>query len=117
MKTILHWIISALAVIVTAYILPGVHVAGFTAALIAALVLGFVNAFVKPILKVVTFPLSVLTLGIFSLILNVLLVMLVAKIVPGFTIDGFWWAALFAIVLSIISSIFHTFDRKDEVRV
>ena len=114
MKTILHFIISALAIIVTAYILPGVHVTGFIAAFIAALVLGFINAVIKPILKVLTFPLTVLTLGIFSLVLNVLLVMLAAKIVPGFTIDGFWWAALFAIVLSIISSLFHLFDRKEE---
>jgi len=114
MKTIIHWLLSALAVIVTAYILPGVHVTGFIAAFVAAIVLGAFNTFLKPVLKVLTLPLTILTLGLFSLVLNALLVLLATKIVPGFTIDGFWWAVLFAIVLSIVSSLFHLFDRKEE---
>ena len=116
MNTIIHWVVSALAVIVAAYVLPGVHVTGFVAALIAALVLGLINAFVKPVLKVLTLPLNILTLGLFSLVLNALLVMLAAKIVPGFTIDGFLWAAIFAVVLAIVSSVLHMLGTHDDSR-
>ncbi|CAN5125146.1 phage holin family protein [soil metagenome] len=114
MKTILHWIISALAVIVASYILPGVHVTGFVAALILALVLGLINAVIRPILKLLTLPLNILTLGLFGLVINALMVMLADKIVPGFAVDGFLWAFIFAIVLAIVSSIFHMFERKEE---
>lgn len=117
MNTIIHWIVSALAVILAAYVLPGVHVTGFVAALIAALVLGLINAFIKPVLKVMTLPLNILTLGLFTLVLNALLVMLAAKIVPGFTIDGFLWAVIFAVVLAIVSAVLHMFGTHDDSRV
>jgi putative membrane protein len=104
MKIITHWFISALAIIITAYILPGVHVSGFVAALIMALVLGIVNGVLKPILVILTLPITIVTLGLFLLVLNTLLIMLSAKIVPGIAIDGFLWSFIFGIVLSLISS-------------
>lgn len=109
MGILIGWIVSALVVFSTAYILPGVHVANFTAALVVALVLGIINAFVKPVLVVLTFPITILTLGIFYLVLNALLILLVSNIVPGFKVDGFLWALVFGIVLSIANSFVHNF--------
>jgi len=112
MKTIIHWVVSALAILLTAYLLPGVHVDGIVAALILAVVLGVINAFLRPLLVVLTLPITILTLGFFVLIINGLLVMLASYIVPGFTIDGFWWALAFGIVLAIVSSVLHMFETK-----
>ena len=112
MKTILHWLISALAILVTAYILPGVHVSGFLAALILAVVLGAVNLILRPILVILTLPLTVLTLGFFVLIINGFLVILASYIVPGFAVHSFWWAFLFGIVLAIVNFVFETFEKK-----
>lgn len=103
MTFIIHWIIAALAVAITAYLLPGIRVTGFFAAFVTALILGLVNAFVKPVLVVLTLPLNILTLGLFTLVINALMVMLTSAIVPGFEIRGFWWALLFSIVLSVIN--------------
>jgi len=109
MGILIGWIVSALVVFSIAYILPGVHVANFTAALVVALVLGIINAFVKPVLVVLTLPITILTLGIFYLVLNALLILLVSNIVPGFKVDGFLWALVFGIVLSIANSFVHNF--------
>lgn len=103
MGFILQWLVSGLAVIVTAYLLPGVQVENFFAALVTALVLGLVNAFLRPVLILLTLPLNILTLGLFTLVINALLVMLAATIVPGFSVQGFWSALLFGIVLAVIS--------------
>ena len=90
----------------TAFIVPGVTVS-FLPALIAALVLGLLNVFIKPILIVLTLPINILTLGLFTFIINGLLILLASRIVPGFDVVGFGSAVLFAIVLSIINMIFH----------
>lgn len=113
MKTIIHWIIAAVAVAITAYLLPGVHITGVTAALIVAVVLGAINAFIRPILVILTLPLSIMTLGLFILVLNALLVLLAAAIVPGFMIDGFLWALLFGVVLAIVNSVIESFEDRD----
>jgi putative membrane protein len=105
MKIIINWIVSAILIFVLATIIPGIHVVGFTAALAAALVLGIINAFLKPILVILTLPINILTLGLFTLILNAILIMLVGKIVAGFVVEGFFAAFIFGIVLSI-SNIF-----------
>jgi putative membrane protein len=104
MYMILSLLISTLAILVTTYILPGVHVSGFFTALVVAIVLGIVNTFILPLLLLITLPINILTLGLFTLVIIGLLVMLVAAIVPGFTVDSFWWAILFAVVLWIINS-------------
>jgi|SRR5271168_1369187 len=107
MNIIVNWVLSALAIAIAAYLLPGVHVAGIITVLILAIVLGAINAFIKPVLVLLTLPLTFVTFGLFLLVLNALLILLAAVIVPGFTVDGFWWALLFSIVLSLVSSILH----------
>lgn len=100
---VLQWLVSGVAILITAYLLPGVTVAGFFAALVTALILGLVNAFIRPVLILFTLPLNILTLGLFTLVINALLVMLAAAIIPGFAVRGFWWALLFGIVLAVVN--------------
>ena len=103
MSFLLQWLVSGLAIIITAYLLPGVRVAGFFAALVTALILGLINAFIRPVLILLTLPLNILTLGLFTLVINALLIMLAAAFVPGFTVQGFWWALLFGLVLAVVN--------------
>ncbi|EGJ49861.1 phage holin family protein [Desulfocurvibacter africanus] len=107
MSIILSWLLLSLAIAITAWILPGVRVRGAGALLAASAVLGIINALIWPILFWITIPITVLTLGIFALILNALLVMLAAKIVPGFKVDSFWWAIAFSVILAIINAVLH----------
>jgi len=106
----IHWIISAIAIIVAAYLIPGVHVT-ILSAFVLAVVLGIINIFIRPVLLIITLPLNVITLGLFTFVINALLIMLAALIVPGFTVDGFWWALLFAVVLSLVNAVFHAMSR------
>jgi putative membrane protein len=105
MNILLHWIISALAILVAAYLIPGVTIS-FLGAFVLAVVLGLINITLKPILTILTLPLTIITLGLFSLVVNALLILLAAAIVPGFAVAGFWWALLFALVLSFINLLF-----------
>lgn len=107
MAILISWIVSALAILASAYVLPGVHVASFTTALVAALVLGIINAFIKPVLIFLTLPITILTLGLFTFVINAFVIILAANLVPGFSVDSFWWALLFSIVLSVINSFLH----------
>jgi putative membrane protein len=102
MRFLINWFLYALAIGITAYILPGVHLSGVFAALVTAAILGLVNGVLRPVLFIFTLPLTILTLGLFTFVLNALMVLLAAAIVPGFTVDGFWWALLFSLVLSIL---------------
>ncbi len=104
MKLFIHWFISALAIAITAYLLPGITVSGIVAALVLAVVLGVINTFIRPVLLLLTLPLTVMTLGLFALILNTLLIMLAAALVPGVAVSGFFSALLFGIILALISS-------------
>ncbi len=97
-----RWVLNAIAVLITAYVLPGVTVSSFFVALVVAVVLGFLNAIVKPVLIFLTLPVTVLTLGLFLFIINALMILLSSAIVPGFTVRGFWWALLFSVVLSLV---------------
>lgn len=108
MTILINWAVSALAIGVSAYLLPGVHVDGIVTALVLAIVLGVINAFIKPIFIVLTFPITVVTLGLFALIVNALFILVAAQIVPGFTVDGFWWALLYSIILSLVNSFLHS---------
>ena len=103
MRFLVKWLFYALAVGIVAYILPGVSLDGVFAALITAMVLGLVNGFIRPILFFFTLPLTILTLGLFIFVLNALMVLLAAALVPGFTVAGFWWAVLFSLALSVVS--------------
>lgn len=102
---IIGWLINGVAIFITANLLPGVTVTDLSTALIVALVLGVINTFIKPVLHILTLPISMLTLGLFSFVLNALLILLATKIVPGFQIDNLITAAIFGIVLSIINSV------------
>jgi len=100
-------LVTALAVLVTAYLLPGVHVTNFFWALLVAAVLGFFNATIKPLMVIITIPVTVLTLGLFLLVINAVVILLASAIIPGFSVDGFWWALGFSLILSLINSIFN----------
>lgn len=102
-KFITHWIVLALALAATAWILPGVEVTSASALLIAALVLGFLNAILKPILVILTLPITLLTMGIFYLVLNGLLFALAGRLVSGFVVRGFGAAFVGALLMSVLS--------------
>ena len=97
-------IISAISIIITAYILPGVHVEDLFTSLVVAIVLALLNGIVRPILIILTIPVTVITLGLFLLVINALMIMLAGNIVPGFVVEGFWWALLFSIMFSETNS-------------
>ena len=104
MRLLLHWLLSALAVWIMAQIVPGVHVNGATAALVAALAIGFINATIGLVLKVITFPLTLLTLGLFWFVINALMLELAsALLAPKFEVRGFFAAFVGAIVLSLLN--------------
>jgi putative membrane protein len=109
----IHWLIIAVALWVTAYIIPGISVSSYTALAIAAIVLGLVNALVRPILTVLTLPITILTLGLFYLLVNGFTFLLASWLVPGFEVSGYWWAVLGALVFSIISSFIGMFSDGD----
>ncbi len=115
MKFIIRLFLSSLAVILTAYLLPGVEVASFMSALIVAALLGLLNVTVRPLLVILTIPFTVLTLGLFLLVINAGIILLANAIVPGFEVDGFWWALAFSLILSILSSLFYDLAGKDTV--
>src|SRR3989338_6037976 len=110
MKTLMHFIISALAILIAAYLLPGVEISGFLTAFVLAVVFGLIKAFIRPLLVLLTLPLTVITFGLFALILNALLILLASAIVPWFTIASFWWAFLFGIVLALVNYMLEVFE-------
>jgi putative membrane protein len=103
MHFLIRLIVNALALMIVAYLLPGVHVTGFVGALVAAFVLGIVNAILRPILVILTLPIQIVTLGLFTLIINAALFYWVGHLNLGLVVDGFWPAFWGAIVLSIVS--------------
>ena len=111
MRVLINWFITTVAILIGAYLLPGVAVRGIGAAIVAALVLGLINAFIKPILIILTLPLNILTLGLFTFVLNALLVLLTSAVVRGFEVRNFWWALLFSLVFSIVSFVLHRIVR------
>ena len=114
MKFLAQLIVSALAVIVSSMILPGVHVDNAITAIIVAAVLAFLNAIVKPVLVLLTIPITIFTLGIFLLVINAFIIMLAAKIVNGFHVDGFWIALLFSLLLSLVTAVFDAIANRNE---
>ncbi|MFD4836039.1 phage holin family protein [Achromobacter sp. NPDC058515] len=105
MTLILVWILNAVALLAVAYLLPGITVASFGSALIAALVLGLVNMLVKPVLVLLTLPITIVTLGLFLIVINALLFWFVGSVLKGFQVNGFWWAVGGAILYSIIAGL------------
>jgi putative membrane protein len=117
---IIKLIISSIAVLTSAYILPGVYVENFTTALVVAVVLAFLNAFLKPLLVIFTIPLTVFTLGFFLLVINAVIIIVTDKLIEGFEVRSFWWALLFSLILSFTTSVFEAIGginkkRNDEM--
>src|SRR5690606_10342130 len=105
LRIIIQIVVAGLAVLITAYILPGISVADFFTGIVIAALLALLNLTIKPILIFLTIPITLITLGLFLLVINALMVLLAAEIIPGFGVDGFWWAVLFSIILSLINSL------------
>jgi putative membrane protein len=116
MNLLYRLLLNTLAIIIVAYLLPGVSVSGFWIALVVAIVLGIINTFIKPILFILTLPLTILSLGLFYLVLNAVLIQLTSAIIDGFNIKNFWWAILFSLVLALVNAVFHSFSNKPEHR-
>ena len=106
MQFLIRFILYALAVLITGYILPGVNLDSFLIAIVVAGVLALLNAVVKPVLVILTIPITFFTLGLFLLVINALIIMLASWIVPGFEVANFWWALIFSIVLSFFTFLF-----------
>jgi len=102
-RLLIRWVLFALALLFTAWVVPGISFANFSTALLAAFVMGLVNVFIRPIIMVFTLPLNLLTLGLLTFIINALMFLLIAKVVTGFVIAGFLAALLGSLVLSLIS--------------
>lgn len=104
MNILINWLINTLVIMAAAYLLPGITIENFVVALIVSIILAFLNTFIRPILIILTLPITLLTLGLFLLVINALLIMLTSAIVPGFHVNGFGWAILFSILVSIINA-------------
>lgn len=112
MYFIIKLILSSIAVLLTAYILPGVSIADFWVALMVAALLAIMNATLKPILIVLTIPITMFTLGLFLLVINAIIILAIDVMLDDFQVDGFWWALLFSLVLSFFVSVFETLAGK-----
>ena len=109
--SLIHWLVTTIAILIASQIVPGIHVT-ILAAVILAVVLAIINMFVKPVLLILTLPLNILTLGLFSLVINAGLIMLAAMIVPNFAVDGFVPALLFSIAVSLVRMVLRVLEPK-----
>ncbi|HBM45375.1 MAG: hypothetical protein UT05_C0011G0019 [Parcubacteria group bacterium GW2011_GWF2_38_76] len=103
MNTLLHLLARAIALMVTAFILPGITLTSFWIAIVLAVVLSALNIFVKPIILLLTLPINLITLGLFTLVINAFIIMIASSLVPGFYVGGFMLALMFSIVLAIVN--------------
>lgn len=113
MNILLRIIISAVVAFGLSYVLNGVHIDSFVTAFILAIVLGLLNIFVKPLLIILTLPITIVTLGLFLFVINALIILLAAKFIHGFRVDGFWWALLFSLLLSVLTSFLYRTSVKN----
>ena len=109
---LIRWLILTFAILIAAYLLPGVEVTSVVAAIVTALVLGLVNTLLRPIAVILTLPLTILTFGLFLFVINALLIMLVSWIVPGFAVDGFLWAVVLSLILSLLTYVLEQAVRE-----
>lgn len=114
MNFLIKVLLSAVSVILASYLLPGVTVDGFWVALIVAIFLSLLNATLKPILIIFTIPITFLTLGLFLLVINALIIMIADYFIGGFRVDGFWWALIFSLILSLINALLTDLSTKKE---
>ncbi|NND62531.1 MAG: phage holin family protein [Flavobacteriaceae bacterium] len=113
MKTILKILLTGLAVLILAYVLPGVAVESYWAAVIVAIVLALLRLIVKPILVVLTFPITVVTLGLFLLVINAVIILMADYFIDGFAVKNIWWALAFSLLLSFLQSILFSILKKE----
>jgi putative membrane protein len=106
---LLRWLTSTAAIVVTAYLIDGIRVSGFVSALFAAAILGILNAFLRPVALILTLPINILSLGLFTFIINALMLKMASAIMPGFDVHGFWSAILGSLLISIISWLMNSF--------
>lgn len=106
MNLVVRWLVNALIVFGLAWALPGIHIESFWAAMLVAAVLALLNAFVQPLLIILTIPVTIITLGLFIFVINALIVLMAAAIVDSFTVENFWWALLFSILMAALNSAF-----------
>jgi len=114
MRILVKLLVSALIIFALAWVLPGVDVTSYWTALIVAVILGVLNLFVKPLLVVLTIPVTILTLGLFLFVINALIILMTDYLVDGFTVNGFWWALLFSILISIMNAAFDRPSKEDK---
>ena len=114
MKLILRILLSALAVVVLAKVLPHVSVDSYLTAIIVAVVLSLLNFIVKPIMVILTLPITIVTFGLFLLIINAVIILLADKLIDGFAVDGIWWALLFSLLLSFLQSILFSLLKENK---
>jgi putative membrane protein len=106
MRILLRLLISSAVILVTAYLLPGVHVDTFWTALLVAVVLALLNFFLKPLLVILTIPFTIITLGLFLLVINAVIILIADRLIgQRFEVDGFWWALLFSLIISLVNSL------------
>jgi putative membrane protein len=98
-----RWLILTIAIMSAAYVLKGIEVPGFFSAFFAAAILGILNALLRPILLLITLPLNILTLGLFTFVINALMLMMASGVIEGFEVHGFWWAVLGSLIISAVS--------------
>ena len=114
MNLIIRLLITAISAFLLSKILTGVHFESFGATIIFAIVLGILNMFIKPILSILSLPITIITLGLFAFVINALIILLADYLMTSMTVDGFWWALLFSILLSLVTSAFSTiFESND----
>ena len=114
MKTIFRIVLSALAVVLLAKLLPGVFVDSYLTALLVAVVLSLLKFLVKPLLIILTLPITILTLGLFLLFINAILILMADYFITGFDVSNIWWAVLFSFLLSILQSVFDSLIKEDK---
>lgn len=112
MSLFIRLLINAAIVYVLAWILPGIEVASFWSAIIVALVLGILNVFLKPLLIILTIPVTIVTMGLFLLVINALIILMADSFIDGFVVNGFWWALLFSILMSVFNTAFMGADKE-----
>ncbi len=112
MKIILKMLLTAVAVVILAELLPGIHVDGYTSAIVVAIVLGLLRIFVRPLIILFTLPITILTLGLFLFVINASIILLADKLIDGFAVSGFMYALLFSLLLSFFQSILYSFLKE-----
>ena len=108
----IRWLILTVAIMVSAYLFPGIEVGGFGSALFAALVLGILNAFFRPILIILTLPINILSLGLFTFVINAFLLMMVSGVIQGFEVHGFWSAVFGSLIISLVNYLLNSFINE-----